>query len=101
LELRAVAARGGEKFLPHGVVDDGVLQAALVLERDRYGEGGEAVQEIRGAVERVDDPDEFVVAAAAAFLGEKGMLRVAAANGGDDVRFGLAVDVRDEIVAPL
>ena len=36
-----------------------------------------------------------------AFLGEKRVLRVAAANGRDDVRFGLAVDVGDEIVAAL
>ena len=59
------------------------------------------MQKIRRAVERIDDPDEFAVAAAAAFLGEKRVLRVAAANGGDDVGFGLAVDVGDEIVAAL
>ncbi len=59
------------------------------------------MQEIGGAVERIDDPDEFAVAAAAAFLGEEGVLRVAAANGGDDVGLGLAVDVGDEIVAAL
>ena len=39
--------------------------------------------------------------AAAAFLGEKGVMRVAAANRRDDVRLGLAVDVGDEIVAAL
>ena len=59
LELRTVAARGGEEFLAHGIVDHGVLQAAAVLDRNRYGEGRKAVQEIRGAVERIDDPDEF------------------------------------------
>src|SRR5882757_3701900 len=59
------------------------------------------MQEIRRAIEGIDDPDELIVAAAAAFLGEKCVLRVATANGGDDVGFGLAVDVGDEIVAPL
>src|ERR1700722_9079136 len=101
LELRAVAARSGEEFLPHGIVDHGVLQAALVLERDRHREGRETMQKIRGAVERIDDPDELVVAAAPAFLGEERVLRVAAADGGDDVGFGLAVDLGHEIVAAL
>jgi hypothetical protein len=36
-----------------------------------------------------------------AFLAENGVLGVAAANGGDDVGFGLAVDVGDEVVAAL
>src|SRR5208282_3288216 len=71
LELRAVAAGSGEEFLAHGIVDDRMLQAAAVLERDRYGEGRETVQEIRRAVERIDDPDELIVAAAAALFGEK------------------------------
>ena len=59
LELRAVAARGGEELLTHGIVDHRVLQAPAVLDRDRYGEGRKAVQEIRRAVERVDDPEVF------------------------------------------
>jgi hypothetical protein len=78
-----------------------MLQAALVLERDRDRERRKAMQEIGRAIERIDDPNEFVVSGAAAFLGEKRMLRVAAANGGDDVGFGFAVDVGDEIVAPF
>src|SRR6202043_2245954 len=85
----------------HGVVYDGVLQTPLVLERDRDRKRRETMQKIGRAVERVDDPDEFVVARAAAFLREKGVLGVAAADGGDDVGFGLAVDVGDEIVASL
>ena len=101
LELRAVAARGGEELLAHGIVDHRVLQPTLVLERDRHRKSWETMQEIRRAIERVDDPDEFTVAVAAAFLGQEGMLRVAAADGRDDVGLGLAVDVGDEIVASL
>ena len=73
--------------MAHGIVDDGMLQTALVLERDRNCEGRKTMQEISRAIERVDDPDELVVAGSAAFLGEKRMLRVAAANRGDDVGF--------------
>ena len=59
------------------------------------------MQEVGRAVERIDDPDELVVAAAARFLAQHRVLRVAAPDGGDDVRFGLAVDVGDEVVAAL
>ncbi len=100
-ELSAVAARRREEFLAHGIVNHGVLETPLVLDGDRYGEGRKAVQEIGRAIERVDDPDEFTVAAAAGLLPEHCVLRMAAADGGDDVRFGLAVDVGDEIVAAL
>ena len=37
----------------------------------------------------------------AALLGEKRMIGMAAPNGRDDVRLGLAVDVGDEVVAAL
>ena len=57
------------------------------------------MQEIGGAVERIDDPDELTVTAAARFLAEYGMLRMAPADRCDNVRFGFAVDVRHEIVA--
>ena len=59
------------------------------------------MQKIRGAIERIDDPHVFVVTAAAGFLAQHGVLRIAAANGGDDVRFGFAVDIGDEVVAAL
>jgi hypothetical protein len=72
IELRAFAAGRGEQLLPHRVVHDRVLHASATLHADRHRELRIAVQEIRGAVERVDDPDEFVVVAAlAAFLRQK------------------------------
>ncbi len=74
VELCAVAARGGEELLAHGVVDDGVLEPAAVLDRDRYRERREAVQEIGGAVQRIDDPNVLALAAAAALLAEKRMI---------------------------
>ena len=75
VELGAVAARGGEELLAHGIVDHRVLQPPAVLDRDRHREGRKAVQEIRGAVERIDDPDVLALAAAAAFLGEERVVR--------------------------
>ena len=78
-----------------------MLQAAAVLDRDRYCEGREAVQEIRRAVERIDDPHVLAVAGAAALLGEERVIGMAAANGRDDLGLGLAVDVGDEVVAAL
>jgi hypothetical protein len=83
------------------VVDNRVLQAALVLKSDRDREGRETVQKIRSAVEGVDDPNELAVAALPAFFGEERVIRMAAANGGHDVGFGLAVDVGDEVIAAL
>src|SRR4029077_17929488 len=101
LQLRTVAARSGEKFVPHRTVDDAMLQATLVLKRDGDGESGKPMQKIRGAIERIDDPHELALAAAARFFGQDCVLRIAAVDGGDDVRLGLAVDVGDEIIAAL
>ena len=38
------------------VVDDADLERAVDLERDRHAEERQAVREVRGAVERIDDP---------------------------------------------
>jgi len=40
----------------HGIVDDALGDLSLVLQRDRYAILRKAVQEIGGAVERIDDP---------------------------------------------
>jgi len=48
-----------------------VLEPATVFDGDGYREDREAVQEIGGAIERIDDPDELFAAAAPGFLGRK------------------------------
>ena len=102
VELRAFAARGGEQLLTHRVVHDGVLHAAAPLHADRYRELRIAVQEIRGAVERVDDPEELaVVTALAAFLAEEVVLRIAAVDGVDDFPLRLRIDLAHEVVLAL
>ena len=101
VELRAVAARGGEQLLAHRVVDDGVLEPAAMLDGDRDGEHRKAVQEIGGAVERIDDPHELVAAAAAGLLAQEAMVGMHAPHRLDDVPLGHVVDFGDEIVPAL
>jgi hypothetical protein len=59
------------------------------------------VQEVRGAVERVDDPDGVRVAARAGFLGEDGVIRIMFVYGLDDFPFGGTIRLADVIVAAL
>ena len=99
--MRAAAAAGGEQLLAHRVVDDAVLDAAAHLAGDRYREHREAVHEVGGAVQRVDDPDGVAAAAGAALLGEEGVVGVGRADVLDDRALGGAVDLGDEVVAAL
>src|SRR6185436_16655964 len=102
IQLCAFAAGCREQLLPHRVVDDCVLHAPATLHADRHRKVRIAVQEVRSAVERVDDPDEFVVVAAlTAFLRKKSMLRIAAPYGLDDVPLRLRIDLADEVVLAL
>src|ERR1700754_493098 len=55
VQKRALAALGGEEFIVHRIVDHGRDDDAVLLQRKRYGELRDAVQEIRRAVERIDD----------------------------------------------
>src|SRR5262245_1211039 len=73
VEERALAALGGKKLVADRIVDDAGNDRALALECDRDREMRNAVQEVQGAVERIDDPAMGLVAAfaRAAFLAEK------------------------------
>ncbi len=96
VEVRAAPARRREDLAPHQVVHHGMLELAAVLAGDGDREHREAVQEVGGAVERVDDPDRLAVAALdfAAFLGEERMLRIVLADVADDLGFRRLVDPR-------
>ena len=61
----------------------------------------EAVQEVRGSVERVDHPGVLVARVLAALLGEEAVRRIGLADGRDQDLLGLAVDLGDEVVAAL
>jgi len=78
-----------------------VLEASPHLAGDRHGKHREAVQEVGRAIQRIDDPQRLMLAAAAAFFGEKRMLRIESADAADDLLLGRVVDLGDEVVAPL
>jgi hypothetical protein len=101
VELRAVTARGGEQLLAHHVEHHGVFQAALDLAGDRHRETREAVHEIRGAIERVDDPQHVALAGLAAFLGQKRVVGMQAPDGFDDIGLGSPIHLGDVVIAAL
>ena len=55
VEEGALAALGGEHLVAGRIVDEASDQLAVAFERDGDGEERDAVQEIGGAVERIDD----------------------------------------------
>ena len=55
VEEGALAALGGEHLVAGRIVDEAGDQLAVAFERDRDGEERDAVQEVGGAVERIDD----------------------------------------------
>ena len=56
VEERALAFLGDEQLVGDRIVDEAGDDDAFALERDRDGEMRNAVQEVGGAVERIDDP---------------------------------------------
>jgi len=101
VEGGAAAAGGTVQILGIGGVDHAVFQLALDLDADRHGVVGQTMQEVGGAVERIDDPQHFVVAVLSAFLAQHGVLRIGLADDFDDFAFRAAVHLGDEIVAAL
>ena len=59
------------------------------------------MQEIRGAIQRIDDPDGVALAGAPAFLGQEGVARVVFADELDDLGLSRMIDFTDEVVAPF
>ena len=55
VEIGAVALFGDEHLVGDRIEDHGRDELALALQRDRDGEMRNAVQEVGGAVERIDD----------------------------------------------
>ena len=99
VEEGALAALGDEQIVVGRIVDEAGDDGAVALERDRHGEMRNAVQEIGGAVERIDDPAVRVVGAGmrAAFLAEKAVIRPRLGELGAQNLLGLAVGGGDEI----
>ena len=59
------------------------------------------MHEVRGAIQRVDDPRDLAGAAGAAFLGKEGVVRIRIAQRLDDGGLGRKIDAGDEVVQPL
>ena len=103
VEEGALAVLGGEELVVGRIVDQRRDDRALALQRDRDREVRDAVQEVGGAVERIDDPGVGLVGAlvAAAFLAEEAVagprleqlgaqdLLGAPVGGGDEIRRAL------------
>src|SRR6266852_1127510 len=77
VEIGALAALGGEQLVVRRIVDDAGDDRSFALERNRDREMRDAVQEVQGAVERIDDPAVALVAAfaGAAFLADEPIAR--------------------------
>ena len=59
------------------------------------------MQEVRRAIERVDDPDGIAVSGAPALLSQEGMARVVFPDQLDDLGLGRMIDFADEVVSAL
>ena len=103
VQERAAATAGGEQFVARRVIDDRLRDLAALGQRDRHGVVGQAVDEVGGAVQRIDDPLELglVGALQAEFLAQDGVIRISGAQRLDDGLLGGAIDFRDIIARPL
>ena len=99
VEEGALAVLGHEQLVVRRIVGEGGDDRAVPLERDRHGEMRDAVQEIGGAVERIDDPAMRPVGAdmGAAFLAEEAVIRPRLGELLAQDRFGAVVGGGDEI----
>ena len=104
VEKRAAALGAGKELVLDRVIHDGMRDLPAIPHSYRHAKLRKAVDEVGGAVERVDDPGVLVFRAArvlARFLGEDRVVGVRLAHNADDGRFGGLVDLGDEIVGAL
>ena len=59
------------------------------------------MEEIRRAIQRIDDPDGVALARTPAFLGQEGVAGVVLADELDDLGLSRMIDFADEVVAPF
>src|SRR5665213_3604463 len=98
IQKRAAAARGGEEPAAGGIEHDADGDGVIDLQRDRHTIVRKPMQEIRRAVQRIDQPREGGTAGVARFLGLERMPGKARGQRPDDHAFGAAVDFADEVV---
>ena len=103
VEESALAALGDIEIVIGRIVDQAGDHDALALQPDRDREVRNAVQEVGGAVERVDDPGVALVVAlaGAAFLADKAITRPCLGEVCVQHLLGTPVGHGDEIGGPL
>ena len=103
VEERALAALGDVELVIGGIVDHAGDDGALALQADRDRELRDAVQEVGGAVERIDDPGVALVGAfaAAAFLADEAVARPRLGEVLVQHFLGALVGLGDEVRRPL
>ena len=104
VEISTASARGSKQVIAGRVIDNRLLDATLDRQRNADAVNREAVNEVGGAVQRVDDPHEvgvFGAVLAARLFGQNAVARVGGQQRFDDGSFGGVVDLGDEIVGLL
>ena len=99
----AAATLGDIELVHDRIVDHAGDDLALALQSQRNGEDRNAVQEIGGAIERIDDPAMGASRAVggAGFLGQEAIARPRLGEFLDQRLLGLPVGGGDEIARPL
>ena len=106
IQVSAAATGGAEQVVAGGVVYHGLLRAAIDHEGNADAVNGKAVDEVGGAVQRVDDPDMAATLVAFAlpatgFFGPDAVIRVSGQQRFDDGLLGRMIDLGDEVVGLL
>jgi hypothetical protein len=102
VELRARATACDEFFASHRINDDPMFVVQPFHDADGHRKVRDTLQIVQGAVQWVYDPREFGIAGLfAGFLCQNSVIWVGFTYLFDDNRFGVTIDVRDKIVAPL
>src|SRR5581483_2438205 len=101
VQVRTGSAGGHEDLLADRIVDDAVLEPSFVLAGNRDRESRKPVQEVRRAIERIDDPQRVAFASAAALLRQKSVARIMATDELDDLLLGGTVDLAHEVITAL
>src|SRR5690606_17942462 len=103
VQCGAAAAAGGEFFLAYRVQNHGMLDAALDAAGNADGEMRYAAQEVGGAVQWVDDPDDVSALAVAGlearFFGMDAVIRISLAELLDDDLFRSPIHFADVVVS--
>ena len=98
VEGGATAAGGGERLFPGRVVHNRRYPTVAVFDRDRDRPHGEAVQEVGGAVERVEHPPKPAGAPrCAGFLAHDGVVGALARERLEQQRLGVSIGIRDQV----